>query len=108
MLWRLIRSGLAPHRRALSVIVVLQLVSTIASLYLPNLNADIIDYGTLKTGANRAGSYFAVVLLIVKGTAAIGGGLAAVSFALGVAALLSRQEGSWHPDGHRVKCGPPA
>ena len=45
MLWRLIRPRLAPHLSAIVVIVVLQLVSTIASLYLPNLNGDIIDQG---------------------------------------------------------------
>ena len=42
MLWRLIRPRLAPHLSAIVVIVVLQLASTIASLYLPNLNGDII------------------------------------------------------------------
>ncbi|HEX2705386.1 MAG TPA: ABC transporter ATP-binding protein [Candidatus Lustribacter sp.] len=48
MLWRLIRSGMAPHRTAISLIVALQLASTIASLYLPNLNGDIIDQGVTK------------------------------------------------------------
>ena len=45
MLWRLIRSGLAPYRRAIVIVVVLQLVSTITNLYLPHLNASIIDDG---------------------------------------------------------------
>ncbi|MFZ1285547.1 MAG: ABC transporter ATP-binding protein, partial [Candidatus Phosphoribacter sp.] len=45
MLWRLIRPRLAQHRVAIVIIVALQLVSTIASLYLPNLNGDIIDQG---------------------------------------------------------------
>jgi ATP-binding cassette subfamily B multidrug efflux pump len=48
MLWRLIRSGLAPHRVAIGIVVVLQLASTIANLYLPNLNAAIIDDGVAK------------------------------------------------------------
>ena len=64
MLWRLIRSGLAPHRRALSVIVVLQLVSTIASLYLPNLTADIIDHGVAKGDTGYIMAVGAVMLAI--------------------------------------------
>ncbi len=48
MLWRLIGPRLAPHRTALTIIVVLQLVSTLANLYLPNLNGDIIDQGVAK------------------------------------------------------------
>jgi len=45
MLWRLIRRHLAPYQRQLALVVVLQLVSTLATLYLPSLNADIIDRG---------------------------------------------------------------
>ena len=51
MLWRLIRPRLAPHGTAIVIIVVLQLASTIASLYLPNLNGDIIDQGIAKGDA---------------------------------------------------------
>lgn len=45
MLARLLRTHLQPYRRPLLAVVVLQLVGTIASLYLPSLNADIIDRG---------------------------------------------------------------
>ena len=45
MLYRLLRTYLRPYRRELGVVLVLQLISTIASLYLPSLNADIIDLG---------------------------------------------------------------
>ena len=45
VLIRLLRSYLRPYRRPLLAVVVLQLVGTIASLYLPSLNADIIDNG---------------------------------------------------------------
>ena len=45
MLIRLLRTYLRPYRRPLLAVVVLQLVGTIASLYLPSLNADIIDNG---------------------------------------------------------------
>ena len=45
MLLSLLKSHLAPYRQALVLVLVLQLVQTIASLYLPSLNADIIDSG---------------------------------------------------------------
>ncbi|MET9292098.1 ABC transporter ATP-binding protein [Streptomyces sp. NPDC003077] len=48
MLVRLARAHLRPHMRSISLIVVLQLVQTLASLYLPTLNADIIDDGVIK------------------------------------------------------------
>jgi ATP-binding cassette subfamily B protein len=48
MLWKLIKTGTAPHRSAIWTIVVLQLASTIASLYLPNLNGDLIDLGVTR------------------------------------------------------------
>ena len=45
MLLRLLTTHLRPYGRPLAGIVLLQLVSTIANLYLPSLNADIIDEG---------------------------------------------------------------
>ncbi|AIJ21565.1 ABC transporter ATP-binding protein [Amycolatopsis methanolica] len=45
MLNRILRTFLRPYWRALAAVVVLQLAGTIASLYLPSLNADIIDHG---------------------------------------------------------------
>ena len=45
MLARLLRTHLRPYRAPLAAVVVLQLVGTIASLYLPSLNAEIIDRG---------------------------------------------------------------
>jgi len=47
MLIRLLREYLRPYSRALIAVVALQLVSTMASLYLPSLNADIIDKGVV-------------------------------------------------------------
>jgi len=44
----LLRTHLAPYRRWLGAVVLLQLVGTIASLYLPSLNADIIDNGVAR------------------------------------------------------------
>ncbi|MCW2868390.1 MAG: transporter related protein [Marmoricola sp.] len=45
MLITLLRDRLAPYRTFLSAVVVLQLVGVVAVLYLPSLNADIIDNG---------------------------------------------------------------
>jgi ATP-binding cassette, subfamily B, multidrug efflux pump len=45
VLMQLLRGHLRPYRRPLLAVVALQLVSTLASLYLPSLNADIIDQG---------------------------------------------------------------
>ncbi|WP_261556304.1 ABC transporter ATP-binding protein [Frankia tisae] len=47
MLIRLLRAHLARYRRPIVIIVTLQLVSTIGMLYLPTLNADIIDQGVV-------------------------------------------------------------
>ncbi|WP_280417704.1 ABC transporter ATP-binding protein [Nocardia carnea] len=48
MLIRLLRDFLLPYRKQLAGIVVLQLISVIAMLYLPSLNADLIDEGITK------------------------------------------------------------
>jgi ATP-binding cassette subfamily B protein len=45
MLVRLLRGFLRPYGRPLLAVVVLQLCGTLAALYLPSLNADIIDNG---------------------------------------------------------------
>ena len=45
MLIRLLRSYLRPYAMLLSAVVVLQLIASLASLYLPSLNADIINNG---------------------------------------------------------------
>ncbi|WP_242419222.1 ABC transporter transmembrane domain-containing protein, partial [Frankia sp. CpI1-P] len=47
MLIRLLRAHLARYRRPIAILVTLQLVSTIGMLYLPTLNADIIDHGVV-------------------------------------------------------------
>lgn len=45
MLMRLLREHLRPYRGAVVAVLVLQLVQTLATLWLPSLNADIIDDG---------------------------------------------------------------
>ena len=47
MLIRLARQYLAPYQRLLAAVVALQFVGTVAALYLPSLNADIIDKGVV-------------------------------------------------------------
>jgi ATP-binding cassette subfamily B multidrug efflux pump len=48
MLIRLLRTYLRPYSREVAIVVVLVLIQSIASLYLPNLNADIINNGVAK------------------------------------------------------------
>lgn len=48
MLIRLLRTFLRPYAREVSIVGVLVLVQSIANLYLPNLNADIINNGVSK------------------------------------------------------------
>ena len=45
MLIQLLRERLAPYRRWLTLVVVFQFIGVVAVLYLPSLNADIIDNG---------------------------------------------------------------
>src|SRR5690606_19306113 len=45
MLWTLIRRHLRPYLPHVLAVIVLQLATVLATLYLPSLNADIIDNG---------------------------------------------------------------
>jgi ATP-binding cassette, subfamily B, multidrug efflux pump len=47
VLIRLLRSYLRPYRKPLALVLLLQLAQTLATLYLPTLNADIIDKGVI-------------------------------------------------------------
>ncbi|MFI6318570.1 ABC transporter ATP-binding protein [Nonomuraea sp. NPDC050556] len=47
MLLRLLRGQLRPYGKEITVVVVFQFVQTLATLYLPTLNADIIDGGVV-------------------------------------------------------------
>ncbi|MEW2631577.1 ABC transporter ATP-binding protein [Streptomyces sp. NPDC048389] len=48
MLIRLLRIHLGPYKKPIGLLVALQLLQTSATLYLPTLNADIIDNGVVK------------------------------------------------------------
>ncbi|MGW6281721.1 ABC transporter ATP-binding protein [Kribbella sp. NPDC055071] len=88
MLVRVLRTYLRPYAGNLSLVVVLQLVGTIASLYLPSLNADIIDNGVAKgdTGyiMGTGGWMLGVSLIQILCT------VAAVYFGAKTAALFGR------------------
>ncbi len=67
MLIRILRTFLRPYRRLLVGVLVLQLVGTMASLYLPSLNASIIDQGVAKGDTDfiwRTGGVMLVVSLL--------------------------------------------
>jgi len=48
VLIRLLRSHLGPYRRPVAIVTALLLLQSVANLYLPNLNADIINNGVAK------------------------------------------------------------
>ncbi|KQV76959.1 multidrug ABC transporter ATP-binding protein, partial [Aeromicrobium sp. Root344] len=48
MLLPLLRTYLAPYKRPIAVVLIFQLVQTLANLWLPGLNADIIDKGVVQ------------------------------------------------------------
>lgn len=64
MLWKLLVEYLRPHRQLLIAVVVFQLAQSIASLYLPTLNADIIDEGVAKGDTGVILSLGALLLAI--------------------------------------------
>ncbi|MDQ0000331.1 ABC transporter ATP-binding protein [Pseudarthrobacter sulfonivorans] len=64
MLWNLLVEYLRPHRQLLIAVVVFQLAQSIASLYLPTLNADIIDEGVAKGDTGVILSLGALMLAI--------------------------------------------
>ena len=75
LLIRLLRAHLGPYSRQVALVAFLVLIQAIASLYLPNLNADIINNGVAKGD-----------LPYIWRT---GGVMLAVTLALGVIAVIS-------------------
>ncbi|WP_343320233.1 ABC transporter ATP-binding protein [Arthrobacter sp. TMP15] len=67
MLLKLIARNLAPHKGPLIAIVLLQFLSTLGTLYLPTLNADIIDDGVVKGNIDVIWSLGQWMLLITAG-----------------------------------------
>ncbi|GGW41570.1 ABC transporter ATP-binding protein [Streptomyces griseoloalbus] len=62
MLIRLLRTFLRPYKRPIVLLVLLQLLQTCATLYLPTLNADIIDSGVVQGDTGYILSYGALMI----------------------------------------------
>jgi ATP-binding cassette, subfamily B, multidrug efflux pump len=88
LLIRLLREYLRPYRRPLAAVLVLQLAQTLATLYLPTLNANIIDKGVIghHTGYIISTGGIMLAITLVQITCAIG----AVYFGAKVAMALGR------------------
>ena len=88
MLIRLLRTYLRPYKTDITLVVALQFVQTLATLYLPTLNADIIDDGVVKGDTGyimRVGGVMLAVTLIQ-----IACSIAAVYFGARAAMALGR------------------
>lgn len=87
-LLRLLRTHLRPYRPGLALTVFFQLVQTLAMMYLPTLNADLVDHGVLLGDTGYVLRHGAVMLgvTLVQITAAG----AAVFFGARVAMALGR------------------
>ncbi|MFB8273586.1 MULTISPECIES: ABC transporter ATP-binding protein [unclassified Streptomyces] len=64
MLIRLLRTYLGPYKKPIGVLVLLQFLQTCASLYLPTLNADIIDNGVVKGDTGYILTFGAIMIAI--------------------------------------------
>lgn len=64
MLWALLRQYARPYRALLATVATLQLVSTLASLYLPTVNAAIIDDGVAVGNLRRIVELGGVMLAV--------------------------------------------
>ena len=101
MLLRLFRTFLRPYRKWLAWVVVLQFLATLAALYLPSLNADIIDNGVARgdTGyITRAGLVMLAVTLVQIAATVVAvyfGARAAMGFGRDVRAAVFYRVGSF-------------
>lgn len=67
MLIKLLRTYLRPYRRSIVMVVLLQLLQSAATLYLPTLNAAIIDNGVIKGDTGYIWSRGGLMLAITIG-----------------------------------------
>jgi len=88
LLIRLLRSYLRPYRTPLALVMVLQLAQTTATLYLPTLNANIIDKGVILDNTHYILTIGGVMLVIT--VAQIGCAIGAVYFGARTAMALGR------------------
>ncbi|MFG2519781.1 ABC transporter ATP-binding protein [Streptomyces sp. NPDC048527] len=64
MLIRLLRTYLSPYKKPIGVLVLLQFLQTCAALYLPTLNADIIDNGVVKGDTGYILTFGAIMVAV--------------------------------------------
>ncbi|MEU6484004.1 ABC transporter ATP-binding protein [Streptomyces sp. NPDC046887] len=64
MLRQLLRNHLGPYRRPMALLVALQFLQTCATLYLPTLNADIIDHGVVRGDTGYVLRFGAVMVAV--------------------------------------------
>ncbi len=88
MLIKLLRQFLRPYRRPIALIVGLQFLATLAMLYLPTLNANIIDTGVLTGNTGYIWKTGALMLAITLGQIACQ--ICAVYFAARTAMAVGR------------------
>lgn len=88
MLIRLLRTYLRPHKKPLALLVLLQFLQTCATLYLPTLNARIIDNGVVRGDTGYILAFGAVMLGI--SLAQVGCNIGAVHLGARTAAALGR------------------
>jgi ATP-binding cassette, subfamily B, multidrug efflux pump len=88
VLIRLLREYLRPYRKPLSLVLLLQLAQTLATLYLPTLNANIIDKGVIPQNTHYILTTGGVMLAITL--AQIGCAIGAVYFGAKTAMALGR------------------
>ncbi len=88
MLIKLLRAYLRPYRRWIAAVMVLQLLQSAASLYLPTLNADIIDNGVVKGDTSYIWGRGLLMLVITLGQVACS--ITAVYFGARAATALGR------------------
>jgi ATP-binding cassette subfamily B multidrug efflux pump len=101
MLIRLLRDRLAPYRAWITVVVIFQLLGVLAMLYLPTLNADIIDNGVTTGDTHYIVTTGALMLAIAFGqvicsmVAVRFGARTAMSFGRDVRAALFHRVGTF-------------
>lgn len=88
MLIRLLRTHLSPYRKPIALLVLLRFLQTCATLYLPTLNADIIDKGVVNGDTDYILSYGA--LMIGISLAQVVCNIGAVYYGARTAAALGR------------------
>ncbi|WP_328538920.1 ABC transporter ATP-binding protein [Streptomyces sp. NBC_00344] len=88
MLIKILRTYLRPYKKPMALLVLLQLFQTCATLYLPTLNADIIDNGVVKGDSGYILGFGG--LMIAISLVQVGCNIGAVYFGARTAAAVGR------------------